>query len=65
MKISAFDAISQGRAVWGGVGLGLGRGRGWNIGALFRVQQCSTWYVGCYDLAGVCRTIILFLLILI
>ena len=58
MKISAFDAISQGRAGWDGVG-------GWNIGVLFRVQQCSTWYVGCYDLAGVCRTIILFLLILI
>ena len=59
--------MGRGKAGEGGVGrggVGLGRGRGWNIGALFRVQH-STWYVGCYDLAGVCRTIILFLLILI
>ena len=29
------------------------------------VESTAAQYVGCYDLAGVCRTIILFLLILI
>ena len=43
MKISAFDAISQGRAGWDGVG-------GSNIGELFRCSEYSiairgTWAV--------------------